>query len=256
MMMHPIVILARYTWIQAWRSRWPLLALATVVVALVCGVFFASLAITESTATFVAITAAAARIIGVCALSFFVIALVMRDRQERALESLLALPVSRGHYYLGRWLGMVLLAASQVLLLAPLIWSTTPAVAGNAWLVAYGCELIIVGSFSLLCAITLRQLPLALFATLGFYALARSVAALVAMASHPVLPDQGVASAAVLWLAQSIAAVLPDLSYAASASLVYDAEGYGVSAMLMQTLIYTAMLVGAGLVDMYRREIT
>lgn len=255
MMMHPVVILARYTWIQAWRSRWPLLALATVVIALLCGVFFASLAITESTATFVAITAAAARVIGVCALSFFVIAMVMRERQERALDSLLALPVSRGNYFLGRWLGMVFLAASQVLLLAPLIWSTAPAVAGNAWLIAYGCELIIVGSFSLLCAITLRQLPLALFATLGFYTLARSVAALVAMASHPVLPDPSATSTLVLLLAQSIAAVLPDLSYAASASLVYGAENHSVSAMLLQTLIYTTLLVGAGLVDMYRREV-
>ena len=111
-MLLPSFTIARYTLLEALRSRLPWLF---VLVACACAGlagFLQQLALTESGAVQTSLLAAALRLASVFLLATFIITSMAREAADRGLELLLALPMPRAAYLLGKLLGYAALRAA------------------------------------------------------------------------------------------------------------------------------------------------
>ncbi|HVJ12577.1 MAG TPA: ABC transporter permease, partial [Burkholderiales bacterium] len=174
----PAVILARSVLLEARRGGLPWLALAAVAVAFVLAAFLSQVALTESLALQAALMAALLRACAVFLLASQVVSSTLREIQDKGLELMLSLPLSRTTHYLGRLAGFVGCGAAlaAVFALPLLAWAAPGAVA--LWGLSLACELALVAAAALFFAMTLAQLVGALAATLGLYLLARSIGAI------------------------------------------------------------------------------
>jgi len=146
----------------------------------------------------------------------------------------------------------VLLAALLTLPLALI----APAARVLAWGLSLGCELIILTAMSLFCVITLTHIVPALAAVLGFYVLARSIAALQLIASASEASTVWTDRAA-NWIVHAIALVLPRLDeMTQSAWLVGPPPTTGtLTSVVAQTGLYTLLLVAAAQFDLHRQNL-
>src|SRR5262245_38998299 len=206
----PAAILARTILLEARRGGLPWLAAASVAVALGLAAFLSQVALTESQSLQAAILAALMRACAVFIIATQVASSTLREIDDKGLELMLSLPLSRSVHYLGRLAGFiacgVLLSALFALVL--LRWASPGAVA--LWGLSLACETALVAAAALFFSMTLTQLVPAIAATAGLYLLARSMAAIQAIASGPVSSDSVVALAA-RWCVDAVALLLPRL---------------------------------------------
>jgi ABC-type Na+ efflux pump permease subunit len=176
----------------------------------------------------------------------------LREQNDKALELMLSLPLSRAAHYLGRLAGFIACGAllAVAFSLPLLLWASPAAVA--LWGLSLACEAALVAAASLFFAMTLAQFAPAIAATAGLYLLARSIGAIQAIAGSP-LPENRLAQYAI----DAVALLLPRLdAVTRTAWLLYETPTAGVYAAALGTLIlYTALLVAAGLFDFYRRSV-
>lgn len=250
----PAAILARLVLLEARRSGLPWLAVAALVAGFGLAAFLAQVALTESVLLQTALLAAWLRACAVFLVAGQVTSSVLREIQDKGLEMLLALPLSRRTQYLGRLAGFALCGVLIALLfsLALLPWSAPSSVA--AWGISLACECALVAAAALFFTMTLAQLVPAIAATAGLYLLARSMAAIQAIASGPGVSDS-LANAVARLSVDAVALLLPPLDavtrtewllYAPPAALPYLALLGGIA-------VYAALLVAAGLFDFHRR---
>jgi ABC-type transport system involved in multi-copper enzyme maturation permease subunit len=250
----PAAIFARLALTEARRGGLVWLALAAVALGLTLGAFLSQLALTESRLLQAAVVAALLRVCAVFVLAAQVVASVRREVEDRRLELMLALPLSRATQYLGRLGGFVCLGAALALVFAlpALLWAA-PAVV-LCWGVSLACELALVAAAALFFAMTLAQLVPALAATLALYLLARSMSAMQAIAAGP-LAEASLPHELARHAVDAVALLLPGLeSVTRTEWLLYgapDARAYVMS--LAGLLVYTALLAAAGVFDFERR---
>ena len=240
---------------EAWRGRllWLLAALAAGGFAL--SAFLGALALTETRQTQAALLAALLRLACAGIVAVFVVASIVREAHDKQAEMLLALPVGRGAWLLGRLAGFALLAV-LVALPAGLLAATLADLAQAAlWTAGLLCELWIVATFAAFCALGMGHAAPALCATAGFYVLARGAAVLQWLAHDAGrhAPDAGQRFMAAG--ADAIAFVLPRLDAFARAEWLLYGTGTAaqLAGVLAQTAIYLALLAAACLVDLHRR---
>ena len=248
-------IFARLALVEARRSGLAWLALVAVAAGVAAGAFLAQVALTESLMVQTAVVAALLRTCAVFILAAQVIASVRREIDERRLEMMLSLPLSRSAQYLGRLAGFA--ACGLVLasvFAAPLaLWAPASAVA--AWALSLALELVLVAAAALFFSMTLAQVVPALAATAGLYLLGRSIGALQAIAAGPLTADttlQQLGRHAI----DLVALAVPALDRVTRTEwLLYgppDARAYG--AALAGLVLYTALLGAAGVFDFQRRS--
>jgi len=123
------------------------------------------------------------------------------------------------------------------------------------WGLSLACETALVAAAALFFAMTLAQLVPAIAATAGLYLLARSIAAIQAIASGP-LTEPSLPSELARTAVGGVALLLPPLDAVTRTDwLLYGAPGPGAyGAALAGLAIYAAMLIAAGLFDFYRRN--
>ncbi len=247
--------LARIVVLEARRSGLPWVALGTWALALALAAFLSQVALTESRALQASVTAALLRVAAVFLLAAHVASSTLRESDDKVLELLLALPVPRAELYLGRLAGFAACATMiAALFTLPLFaWASPAAVA--AWGLSLALECVLVAAAALFFARSLSSVVSALSATAGLYLLARSVAAIQAMASSP-LSEPTFGSRAAGLAVDVLSLVLPRLDAVTRAEwLLYGAPTateYG--AALAGLAIYAALLVAAGLFDFHRRN--
>jgi ABC-type transport system involved in multi-copper enzyme maturation permease subunit len=247
-------IFIRLALTEARRGGLVWLALTAVALGLALGAFLSQLALTESRLLQAAVVAALLRVCAVFVLAAQVVASVRREIDDKRLELMLALPLSRASQYLGRLGGFVALGALVAVAFAVpmLLWSSPAAVV--FWGLSLVCELALVAAAALFFAMTLAQLVPALAATVALYLLARSMGAMQAIAAGP-LAEATYPN----WLARhavdGVALLLPALDRVTRTEwLLYgapDARGYAIS--LAGLLVYTALLAAAGVFDFERK---
>ena len=254
---HQIVTLARFTLIEAWRTR--LLWLSVVALALIfaAAYFVQQLAITESARVHVAFAAAASRLMAVFVLSLFILTSLVREFNDKGLELTLSFDLRRADYILGRLLGFTLIALAMALLAGLPQMALAPLPAALQWSCSLALELVIVSALSVFCILTFTQLMPAATFVAGFYLLARAMSAIRLISANPLLGEDSLSQKTMAWLIDALALVLPALDrFTQSAWLVDGAAGWAtVASCAWQAMLYTSLLVAAAMFDFYRRNL-
>lgn len=254
-MLRPALTIARYTLLEALRNRLPWLLALAALAAIGVGGFLNELALTESRQIQAALLAALLRLAAVFLVAAFVVTSMVREADDKGLELLLALPIPRAAYLLGKLGGFGALALLPALLFGALALFFAPPAQSALWAVSLLCELWIVAAFCLFCVLSLNQVTPALAAACGFYVLARAAGALQLMGGHGAAASP--AQRAIGHGIDLVAALLPRLdTFTRTEWLVYhtgDARALGE--ILAQTAIWVALTTAAALFDLYRKEI-
>ena len=93
--LQPVTAIARYTALEALRTRFVWLALFMISAGFGLGAFSGELAITESTQTQTAIAASVLRMVSVLLVILFVTTSVYRDFSDKSVELMLSLTLPR-----------------------------------------------------------------------------------------------------------------------------------------------------------------
>jgi len=252
-----IVTLARFTLLEAWRTR--LLWLFVIALTLVFGAayFVQQLAITESARVQTVFAASASRLVAVFVLSLYILTSLVREFNDKGLELTLSFDLRRADYILGRLLGFVLIALLMALLAGLPQWVLAPLPAALQWSCSLALELVIVAALSLFCILTFTQLTPAASFVAGFYVLARAMSTIQLISDHPIVTDETLSHQAMTGFVHALALVLPPLDrFTQSAWLVDGAAGWpAIGSCVLQATLYTALLVSAAMFDFYRRNL-
>jgi ABC-type Na+ efflux pump permease subunit len=255
--MPPAATLARLVLIEARRSGLPWLAGACIAAGICLAAFLSQVALTESRELQTAIVAAWLRACAVFLIAAHVATRTLREIDDKVLEQMLALPLGRPSLYLGRLAGLAacgaLLAAAFAAPLAA--WAPPGAVA--LWGLSLACEVALVAAAALFFAMTLVQPVPAIAATAGLYLLARSIAALQALAGGGPLADESIAGTLARGAVSAVAFLLPRLdAVTRSEWLLYGAPpAAAYAAAIGSLLLYGIVLAAAGLFDFQRKNL-
>jgi hypothetical protein len=254
--MNPVLLLARACVLETRRGALPWLAAGLVVAALGLAAFLAQVALTETRELQAAFAAALLRAGGAFLLATHIAAGIVRESNDKVQELALALPISRGQYFVGKLCGFTAVgAALSAAFAAPmLLWAAPGAVA--AWGVSLAFELLLVAAASLFFALALVSVVPALAATFGLYLLARAIAAIQLLARGS-LAEETWTQALARYSVDGVALLLPRLDAVTRSDwLLYGAPGAAeFGAALGALALYSVLLVAAGLFDFYRRNL-
>src|SRR5882672_1093266 len=183
----PAAILARLVLLEARRSGLPWLVAGGLAAALGLAAFLSQVALTEGRALQLALLAALLRAGAVFLVAAQVAASTMRELNDKGLELALSFPLARSTQYLGRLAGFFTLGALlAAAFAAPLLLFAPPAAVAQ-WGLSLACELALVAAAALFFSMTLAQVVPAIAATASLYLLARSIAAIQAIAAGPLV---------------------------------------------------------------------
>ncbi len=251
-----VIVLATGTLREALRSRlgWPMMAL--IIFALCLALFVKQLAITESVAIETAFIAALYRFGAVFLLAMFIITAQVREANDKSFDLLLSLPMSRATFFLGKLLGYALCGILMAMILALPLGLFAPAQPVFAWSISLALELMIVAAASLFFVLTLSSTVASMAAVMGLYLLARTVAALQLMGATSLADTSGIGRHLTNGLLNAIALLMPRLDLFTQTSWLVNGVGgmADLPTIALQTLIYVALLAGAALFDLYRKN--
>jgi len=247
----------RFTMLEAWRSRLPWLLLLTLACAFAASQLAAELAITEGGRFRAALLAGGVRFAWVFIFAVYVIGSLTRELNERGFEVALALELDRSTWVIGKLAGFLLPAFLSVMLLFPLFALLAPPAGAAAWCLTLAFELAIVIAAALFFTLNLASVPAAAVLTAGFYLLARSIDALVLIASSSPLLASGAWRDLSQMVVGALAWLLPGLGrFAQGAWLAGDVPSASTLALMgVQCAAYVALLCAAALVDFHRRDL-
>lgn len=251
-----VMVIARYTLLEALRARLPLLLLAALALSAAGALFVSELAVIESARARLALYAAAARLAAVFIIATHVLASITREFDDKGMDVFLALDLPRAHYILGKLAGFVLIAVLIAGVVALPLWGLAAPVAVLQWVVAFALELALVAAFSLFCATALGQFNPAAALTAAFYVLARSLTALQLMSAHPLSGAGSMSQEAGRWMLEALALVMPALDRWPQTAWLLDAHAAwpAFGAWLAQGAVYLALIGAAAVVDFQRRN--
>lgn len=247
---------ARFILLEARRGGLPWLALAAIVVALVLAAFLSQVALTETRELQASVMGALLRASAVFLVALHVASSTLREVNDKGLELFLSFPLPRSTQYLGRLAGFAATAAILAVACAAVLLAVASPSAVALWGLSLVVEAVLVAAAALFFSMTLAQLVPAIAATAGLYLLARSMAAIQAVASSP-LSEPSTAGEAARLAVDAVALLLPRLDAATRTEwLLYGAsfDGDYVRALSGMAL-YAVVVTAAGLFDFYRRSL-
>lgn len=252
-----IATIARFTLLEAYRTRLPLLAVVVLTFVWAGSLFIHQIAVTESDRLQWSFYASGARLACVLVITLYITSSMVREFNEKGLELLLALDLPRAGYLLGKVAGYVALAAGLAILCSlPMALHSSPAVIA-IWATSLFCELSIVAALGVFCIVTLRNVLPAAMLVCGLYVVGRTITAMRLMADTDLLGAMGGVRPLVNFSVDALAYVIPALDRFTMTEWIADG---GVDAgvlgpVAMQTAFTMLVLLGAALFDFYRREL-
>ena len=251
-----IAAIARFTLLEALRTRLGVLVLITVLSLLAASFFIESISIAEGARFQAGFYAASARLAGVFIAAVYVLVSITREFNDKGLDVLLALDLPRSHYVLGKLAGFLAIAVLIAAVMAfPLGWLANAA-AALQWALSFAAELAIVVAFSLFCVITFNQLTPAASFVLAFYALGRALTAIRLMGAHPLSGADTLSHQVIQFTVEALALVMPALdAWTQTAWLVNQPASWTTLLELAGlSALYVALLAGATMFDFYRKN--
>ncbi len=252
-----ISVIARFTMIEALRTRYAPVLLIITLLAFGLAQFLSQVAITETAQLQSAIVAAALRFSAVFLVALYIVTSISREFSDKVVELMFSLPMPRSAYYLGKLVGYALLAVATAAVFTLLLSIFTPWFQALLWGLSLVLELFIICAISLLLVMAFNQVTPAFSAVVAFYLLARSISSAQLMARGPLVDEHSMAALLMSYMIDGIAFMLPDLSlFTRTEWLLYPAAQWSeLIPLLGQTAVYTMLLSGVALFDLYRRNI-
>lgn len=255
-MLAQIKTIAKFTIIESLRNR--VLWMAVLIVAISFGLveFIGDLTITEHRVTQVAILAAFLRLSAVVIITLFVVTSALRELQDKTLEMMLAMPLRRSSYYLGKLAGFSLIALMIAVIFSLLLLLYAPAEQVGIWSLSLFMELMLVLTLGLAMLFTFNQVPAALAAVFIVYAASRTVSSIYLMAKYPLIQNTSLAQRFMDGFIEALTWLLPGLHhYTQTEWLAYSSGHWSLLIPILgQTVIYMALLSGIALFDFYRKN--
>jgi len=254
----PPIIIAYFVLLEAWRNHFFVTLLVLLMAAWGGSLFLAEVAITETRELQSSLLAMFLRLSAVYLVGLFVVSSMVREFQEQGMALCLASPMPRYQYFLGKLLGFSLLATLTSLFIGSLLaFYSISTLSTVLWTLSLWCELLIITTASLLLVFTLPNTMQAFSVLLGFYLLARSVAAIQLMASSSLYTQHDWHSVVLQTSTNLVAWLLPDFAeFTRTDWLVYGAPAVSILWYLLgQTGLYVVLLSTVGLFDLYRQNV-
>lgn len=251
-----IAAIARYTLLEALRTRLAALVFVTLLLLLAASFFVESISVTEGARFQAGFYAASMRLAAVFIAAVYVLVSITREFNDKNLDVLLALDLPRSHYVLGKLAGFlaiaVLIAAASSL---PFAW-LAPGPAALQWAGSLAAELAIVVAFALFCVVTFNQLTLAASFVVAFYVLCRALTAIRLMSAHPLTGADTFSHQAIQFMVDALALVVPALDrWTQTAWLVNQPAPWSTLLELAGfSALYVALLAAATMFDFYRKN--
>jgi ABC-type Na+ efflux pump permease subunit len=257
-----ITALTRLSLLEFWRGRsGRFLLLALLAIQFMTSVV-TEMAATESLELRITTSAFLYRLCLIFALGVSMIASVVREHESGFVHVLLAHPISRMHYVLGRMIGygIVSLVAAVSVMLVMGIWVPTDQwYALLLWATSLWLELIVTGTVALFFALGLRNMVGSMVMWFAFYILARVLDVARVMAASPIGQDpNSLAAVAGQWMFQLMGWVIPPLGTFTRAEWLLGNIIPTPEACLILAgwaLLYSGICVVGAAIDFYRHEI-
>lgn len=249
--------IARYTLLESIRDRFLSLLIIGLIALSLLSVFIAEIAVTESQASQVALLASMLRLFGVIIIVLFISSSMLRELQDKSFELILAKSVSRTQYYLGKLFASVVLSFLVGFVLSLPFFLLAETTSALLWSVSLCFELFIVSCVALLCVFTSQSITFVFLATMSFYTLARTITTIQLIAASPILESNSLWHNFVSGSVNIIAYLIPKFNeYTQTAWLVYgDISKENFVFIIIQTLIFSSVLIAATLFDLNRKEL-
>ena len=251
-----IATIARYTMLEALRTRLPALVLTALAVMLAASFFVEAISVVEGVRMQAGFYAAGMRLACVFIAALCVLASVTREFDDKGFDVLLALDLPRSHFVLGKLAGFLvigaLIAATSSL---PLAWLAPPQ-AVFQWAVSLALELAVIIALALFCIVTFNRLVPAASFLLAFYLLARSLTAVRLMGAHPLIGADSLSHQVIRFVVEALALVVPSFdAWTQTAWLVNEPAPWSLLALLATaSLLYVTLLAAAAMFDFYRKN--
>ena len=251
-----VFTIARFTIIESLRNRFLLLSFLVIAVSFALVEFIGDLTITEHRVTQVAILAAFLRMSAVVIVTLFVVSSSVRELNDKTLEMILAMPVPRGSYYLGKLFGYLYIAALVAVIFAVLLLLYADPEQVVIWSLSLFFELTLVVALSLVMLFTFNQVPSALMGVFIIYGASRIVTSVFLMSQYPIIAHTSAAQKFMDGIIEVMTWLLPDLHrFTQTEWLVYNtAQWSSLLPLLGQTIIYLILLSFIALFDFYRKN--
>ncbi len=255
-MFSQVLTIARFTIIESLRNRLLLLSFLVIGISFAMVEFIGDLAITEHRITQVAILAAFLRMSAVVMITLFVVSSTVRELHDKTLEMILAMPIRRGSYYLGKLIGYLYIAALVAVFFAALLLLYADAEQVAIWLISLFFELVLVVALSLVMLFTFNQVPSALTAVFIFYGASRIVTSIFLMAKYPIIAHTSMGQQFMDAFIELLTWLLPDLHrFTQTEWLTYNTGDWAILLPLLgQTVVYLVFLSFIALFDFYRKN--
>ena len=210
-MFSKILTISKFTIIESLRNR--LLWLSLLVVAISFGLveFIGDLAITEHRVTQVSVLGAFLRLSAVVIVTMFVVSSTVRELQDKTLEMILAMPIHRSSYYLGKLMGFIQVSAIIAIIFSAMLLIYAAADQVMIWGISLFFELILVVALGLVMLFTFNQIPAAITGVFVIYAASRSATSIYLMSKYPIISHTTISQKFMDGFAELLTWLLPDL---------------------------------------------
>lgn len=255
-MLSQVSTISRFTIIESLRNRFLLLSCLVIAISFALVEFIGDLAITEHRVTQVAILAAFLRMSAVVIVTMFVVSSTVRELHDKTLEMILAMPIRRGSYYLGKLIGFFYIAALVSVIFSSLLMLYADPVQVAIWTISLFLELVLVVALSLVMLFTFNQVPSALAGVFIIYGASRIVTSIFLMSKYPLIAHTTMAQQFMDGFIELLTWLLPDLHrFTQTEWLTYNTADWAVLLPLLgQTVIYLLFLSFIALFDFYRKN--
>ncbi len=255
-MSNRLVTIARFSMLEALRTRLPLLTAIVVCTLLAASFFVREVAIAESARFQTAFYAATIRFATVFVASLYVIASVSREFQDKGLELVLALDLARAEYVLGKLLGFLGIGGALSIVVALPLFALAGFEPAAQWTISLAVELAMIMALSLFCVITFNQLMPAASVVIAFYLLGRAITAIRLISANPISGADALSHQFMSWLVEGIAVVIPGLElWTRTAWLVDQPAGWGaLGGIVGHGVLFVLVLAAAAVFDLYRKN--
>ena len=251
-----ILTISKFTIIESMRNR--LLWVSLLVVAISFGLveFIGDLAITEHRVTQVSVLGAFLRLSAVVIVTMFVVSSTVRELQDKTLEMILAMPIHRSSYYMGKLMGFIHVSAIIAVIFSTLLLIYASADQVMIWGISLFFELILVVALGLVMLFTFNQIPAAITGVFVIYAASRSATSIYLMSKYPIISQTTISQKFMDGFAELLTWLLPDLHRFTQTEWL--AHGTGSFSLLIpvigQVIIYLTLLSAISLFDFYRKN--